>query len=143
MVVSKQLIREAVKSLADVEGYYMDEAALVEDCVLLAMSFPDERDFMAACSSTRQMLQFIAENRARSGRLKCEYAGWRSCYYQHRAGRSVQETCSITYCRFGSMVLVKGFGFRQVPANYYVYLGEIRKQRALGASNSVRPLRCG
>lgn len=126
MAISKSLIRQAIASLSEVEGVFIDGAALVEDAVLLSVAFPDEDDYMAACSSTRQALEHIVKGQVSASNLKYDFAEWESYHYQHRVGQGVKVTCRIMYRRVEGGIEVKGFGHRRMPTDFYKRMASIR-----------------
>jgi len=119
MAISKELIRQAIESLSETEGVFMDAASLVEDAFLMAYAFPDEDDFMAACASTRRALESLVRDEVASSDLKYEFEDWKSYHYQHRVGQGARATCRIMYRRTGDGIEVKGFGHRRIPGDFY------------------------
>ena len=132
MAISKALIRQAVVSLSEIEGVFIDQAALVEDVVLLAKAFPEELDYMAACASTRQALEFIVAGKVNASDLKYDFADWKSYHYQHRVGQGIKATCRIMYRQVAGGIEVKGFGHRRIPGDFYERMSSLRKTQGEG-----------
>lgn len=104
----------------------MDRAVLVEDTVLLAKAFPEELDFMAACASTRQALEYIVAGKVSTSDLKYDFADWKSYHYQHRVGQGIKATCRIMYRPVDDGIEVKGFGHRRIPKDFYERMSTVR-----------------
>lgn len=129
MPVSKTLIRQAAEDIAAVEGLCMSPDALLEDVFLLALAFPEQEDFMAACVNTRRALTLLVEGKVDSSALKHGFAGWRSYHYQHRVGQGVKATCRIVFRAGEGGIEVKGFGHRHIPGDIYEHLSASRNKQ--------------
>lgn len=126
MTVSRERIRQAVLSLASVEGLSMDADALLEDVVLLSAAFPSESDFEAACANTEKALRFLVANAVSSAALKYEFEGWESYHYQPKVGQGMKATCRVVFRRVDDGIEVKGFGHRRIPADFYERMSRAR-----------------
>lgn len=125
MAISKELLRQAVESLSEIEGVLMDARSLVEDVFLLAYAFPEEEDFMAACASTARALGYLTHHKVTPSDLKYEFKDWKSYHYQHRVGQGVKATCRIMYRYVDDGIEVKGFGHRRIPRDFYIRMSEM------------------
>ncbi len=126
MAVSRALIRQAVESISQVDGVYMNAASLVEDVFLLAYAFPEEDDFMAACASTVRAMKFLIEGKVIASDLKYDFQEWKSYHYQHRVGQGIRATCRIMHRVKDDGIEVKGFGHRRIPKDFYERMAAVR-----------------
>ena len=119
MPISDEAVLEAAMAIADVPGLEMDPNDLLEDAFLLAHSFPEEDDFMAATAATVRAIGGIVERRVTSARLKYAFEGWLSYHYQHRVSQGGSADCRIVFRQTEGGVEVKAFGHRKIPADIY------------------------
>lgn len=119
MAINQMLVRQAIASLAQTTGLYMNAESLVEDVFLLARAFPEQDDFMAACASTKRALELLVAGKVTPSNLKYEFQNWSSYHYQHRAGQGIKATCRIVFRQRPDGIEVKGFGHRHIPADFY------------------------
>lgn len=106
----------------------MDPDALAEDAWLLAESFPDERDYLAAVLATERALALVANGRVTSSFLGGELAGWSSYHYQHAVGQGSPADMRVEWRRAGDGVRVRGFGHRWRPVDFYVRVSSSREK---------------
>ena len=137
MAISEKLIRDAIEALSDVDGIIMNPAALVEDVVLLARSFPTRTDFMTVCANTRNAFAQLVADTVDTSPLKYELEGWRSYRYQSRVAQGAKADCRILFRRQGDTTEVKGFGHMRIPADFYIRMSKLRDAKYLrrGATN--------
>lgn len=128
MAIKQEVIRKAVAAIAATDGLHMDDAALVEDVVLLSRAFPDEDDYMAACASTKRAFKQLIDGKVTASDLKYDFAEWKSYHYQHRVGQGERAVCRIMYRRVDNGIEVKGFGHRRIPADFYERMAAVRHQ---------------
>lgn len=121
-----ELIGGAVEALSSVEGLRMPASSLAEDAFLLSVAFPDEEDFLAACSSTRRALEQLARGAIATSDLKYDFEGWRLFHYQHRVGQGVRAGMRIVFRVVKDGIEVLGFGHRTIPIDVY---GRLRRDR--------------
>ena len=131
MAISDDLMRQAVDSLSRTDGLMMNPDSLVEDVFLLALAFPVEDDFMAACASTQRAFKHLIAEKVTASDLKYSFEEWSSYHYQHRVGQGIRATCRIMYRKIDGGIEVKGFGHRRIPADFYERMGEYRLSNGL------------
>ena len=126
MAVDVALIRQAIVRLAHVPGIEMDPRALAEDAFLLAESFSDEREYLAAVLATERALRLDASGRATSSGLERDHAGWMSYHYQHAVARGVRADMRLEWRAGDGCVRVRGFGHRWRPSDFYRRMTAVR-----------------
>ena len=119
MSVDVALIRQAIVRLAAVPGIEMDPRALAEDAFLLARSFPNERDYLAAVLATERALALVAAGRVTSSALERNQADWMSYHYQHAVAQGARADMRLEWHPCGKTVRVRGFGHRWRPTDFY------------------------
>ena len=124
MVISNDLMRQAVDSLSKTDGLIMSSASLVEDVPLLSLAFSAEDDFMAACASTQRAFEHLVVGKVTASDLKYGFEEWSSYHHQHRVGQGIRATCRIMYRKVDDGIEVKGFGHRRIPADFYERMSE-------------------
>ena len=127
MQVNEEMVLEAAMAIASVPGLEMDPDDLLEDAFLLACSFPEEDEFMAATAATVRAIGNIAGRRVTSARLKYAFEGWLSYHYQHRVSQGGSADCRIVFRKTEGGVEVKAFGHRRVPADIYERMAASRQ----------------
>lgn len=129
MPVSDGAVRDSVVAISRVEGVAMDPRALAEDAVALARALPDERDYRAAVASTCRALDQLAHGLVQSSALKYEHEGWLSYHYQHAVAQGARADMRIMYRMDGEVVVVRGFGHRDTPEDFYARMSSLRAGR--------------
>lgn len=127
MPISDEAVLEAAMAIASVPGLEMDPDDLLEDAFLLARSFPEEDEFMAAAAATVRAIGSIAGRRVTSSRLKYAFEGWLSYHYQHRVSQGGSADCRVVFRETERGVEVKAFGHRRVPADIYERMAASRR----------------
>ncbi|MBQ3328336.1 MAG: hypothetical protein IJG88_00080 [Eggerthellaceae bacterium] len=127
MPVSDETVLEAAMAIATISGLEMDPDDLLEDAFLLARSFPEEDEFMAATAATVRAIGNLAGRRVTSARLKYAFEGWLSYHYQHRVSQGGSADCRIVFRETEGGVEVKAFGHRRVPADIYERMATSRQ----------------
>lgn len=128
MAVADDLVAQAIFRLAHVPGIMMDPDALAEDAALLAASFPDEAEFLKATLATERAMADVAAGRVNSAApLVGDHAGWKSYHYQHRVAQGQRADMRLEWKRGEDEVLVRAFGHRFVPADFYRRVAASRK----------------
>ncbi|MBR3157490.1 MAG: hypothetical protein IKG18_09085 [Atopobiaceae bacterium] len=127
MAISDSLLRRSIVILAGVEGVDMDPDALVEDVVLLAHAFPDEKDFGAAVLNTQKALTQIRDRRVSSSSLLHNHLTWFSYHYQHSVSQGQRADMRIEWQPREGGIRVRGFGHRWIPSHFYERMARTRR----------------
>lgn len=126
MLVSDGAVRDAVAAISRVENVRMDPNALAEDAVALAFALPDEHEYRAAVANTCKALDQLVRGLVQSSALKYEHEGWLSYHYQHAVSQGAKADMRIMYRIEGSKLVVRGFGHRDTPEDFYVRMSSLR-----------------
>lgn len=121
-------IKKAISAFAALSGVRFNPQSLVEDVVLLSVSFPDAPSFELACANTARALEQLAKGRVAGAELKKELKGWRSYHYQPKVEQGANASCRIVYRNVADGVEVMGFGHRHVPKDVYGRLNSIARR---------------
>lgn len=132
MPVSKTQLQRAIDAIAGVDGLYMDPHYLVEDVVLLSVSFPDEHEFQAAVVHTVNALTLLRNGSVTASHLEQRLDGWCSYHYQHRVAQGARADCRIIFRPKENGIEVKGFGHRYIPQDVY-------RRLVQGRTNTLQP----
>jgi len=127
MAVDKGILKAAIVQISSVKGVNMPVETLMDDVVLLAAVWPDERDFAQAVASTVRALEHVVAGKVTPSPLEADLGGWFSYHYQLRRGQGERAVLRIIFQPDGEGgICVKGFGHRFKPADIYhrVVLGE-------------------
>lgn len=120
MAIADDLAAQAIFRLAHVPGTAMDPDALAEDVALLAASFPDEEEFLKATLATEKAMAAIAQGKVTSAApLVGDHARWNSYHYQHCVAQGQRADMRLEWKPAADGVLVRAFGHRHVPADFY------------------------
>ena len=126
MSVSRAAIQDAVMAISRMEDVRMDPEALVEDVIALSYALPDEQQYLAAVANTCKALGFLVDGRVQSSSLKYEHEGWFSYHYQHVVAQGARADMRIMYRIENGKVIVRGFGHRDIPEDFYVRMAALR-----------------
>ena len=130
MAVSDSAIDAAIDLIAGVAGLRMDPDDLAEDVVLMAVSWPDEDEFMKAALATQRAMGQLIAGRVDASPLKHDLAGWFSYHYQHARAQGGRADMRIAFKPAGKGILVRAFGHRDVPTDFYARIAEQRTDAA-------------
>lgn len=130
MPISKTQLHQALDAIAGIKGLYMDPDYLVEDIVLLSVSFPNEDEFKAAVVNTVNAIQLVRDRSVTPSLLENHLGGWRSYHFQHRVAQRAKADCRLIFRPIENGIEVKGFGHRYIPQDVYRRLvqGRSREQ---------------
>lgn len=126
MPVSNETVRDAVAAIAQVANVRMDPNALAEDALALAHALPDDGDYRTAIANTCRALGQIADGKVQSSSLRYQHEGWLSYHYQHAVAQGARADMRIMYKLEDGKVIVRGFGHRDTPEDFYVRMGSLR-----------------
>ena len=126
MPVSDNAMRDAIVAISQVENIQMDPNALVEDAMLLSYALSDELEYRAAVANTCRALDQLSKGRVQSSTLKYEHEGWFSYHYQHAVVQGAKADMRIMFRMEGEKVIVRGFGHRDTPEDFYIRMASLR-----------------
>lgn len=115
MTVSNAELAEWIGRVASVQGIEMDPDALVDDVVLTAHAFTDERRFQTAMTHVVSALSLIVKIRNVGKDLSANLTGWKSYHFQSQRVRKHPADLRIVYQDIGTVIRVRGFGHRWIP----------------------------
>lgn len=128
-MISIEQIRQAIETVAAVDGVEFDADMLVDDALVLAYAFTDAEEYAAAIQATARALELLAAGRVAASQLDEDYEGWRSYHYQHRVAQGAKADMRIMFRSAGNAIQVRGFGHRRMPADFYRRMSEIGRAR--------------
>ena len=126
MAVSDSAIDEAIELIAGVVDLKMDPDDLADDVVLMAISWPDEGEFMKAAASTERAMRQLVAGKVDASPLKHDLAGWFSYHYQHARAQGGRADMRIAFQPEGGGIRVRAFGHRDVPTDFYARVASQR-----------------
>lgn len=118
-MISDRMLSDAVDIIAGTPGLTMNADDLVDDVVLLAHVWTDEEEFMAAIISVSRAMEQLIAGRVAGVSLKYDLSEWKSYHFQHRRTQGAKADTRIVYCPTDTGILVKGFGDRHRPQDFY------------------------
>ena len=124
-MISKDELRLAYGHLASIHGASFDPKWLVRDVAALAHVYQEPADFARAVSATARAIELARGNRIFSSSLTDDYEGWSCLHFQPRVGQGVRATMRLMYRPDGAGVLVRVFGDRRLPADFYQRMAEV------------------
>ncbi len=118
-MISHDLIINAARTIADVEGVEASARALLEDAFLLSMAFSDEDEYLSAVANTRRALGQLVRNEVSPAQLKYDHRGWSSYHYQHKVKQEARADMRIVFKRIDTGIRLRAFGHRNLPVDFY------------------------
>ena len=118
-MIGSSALLAAIDAIASVEGATMSASALVQDVVSVARAFPDPAEFEAAVANTARAIELVVSGRVAPSELGDDYKGWRAYRYQHRVAQGEKADMRVLFREEGGRILVRGFGHRREPADFY------------------------
>ncbi|WP_053958048.1 hypothetical protein [Sulfobacillus thermosulfidooxidans] len=118
-MISNAALAAWIQRIAAIPGIEMDPNALVDDVVLMAMAFPEEKRWHTAMIHVEEALVFIVQRRDIGQNLRDHLSGWKSYHFQSQHTRKHPADLRIVYQDTGQTIRVRGFGHRWLPDNVY------------------------
>ena len=132
-MVSALDIRRSYQRLAGIAGASFRPSSLVADVAALARAYPDVDDFSQATEATARAISLALTGRVSPTALRDDYDGWLCLHYQPRVGQGVRATMRLMYRFEDQTLLVRGFGDRRIPLDFYRRMAAVdRAGRYLG-----------
>ncbi len=121
-----ELLDEAIDALSSIPDVEMDPDSLADDVYLLAIAWPDERDFATAVASTARALKLLLTKRPTTASLKYALNDWKSFHYQSKRSQGAKADMRVVFQYTETALRVLGFGHRHIPIDFYERLANIR-----------------
>lgn len=119
MTISDNLIEEAIDVIADIQGIQMNQDELVDDVILVAFVFDEERTFKLAITQITNAIHQIIRQRNVGQALVNNYDGWMSFHFQSHRVNGHPADLRVVYQDIITAIRVRGFGHRHLPTNVY------------------------
>ena len=126
MAISRPLLEQAIDLIAGESRLEMDPESLAEDVILIALAWPDEREFKAAITSVCRAIGQLLSETVSGTMLRYNHEEWMSYHFQHKRSQGGKADMRVIYQLREGKVRVRGFGHRHIPADIYIRLHEVR-----------------